>query len=126
MRIWKIMSWLLSDTAQKMKFSIKDFFSKCDQIRCFLRIWSDLLKKFLMENFIFCVVWNMRLINNFLAGIYLVKINNRNTRTRYEICSKLTMKTPEWCHWRRSGVFIVNFEHVLRLVLMFLLLTLNM
>ena len=32
-------------TAQKMKFSIKDFFSKCDQIRSFLRIWSHLLKK---------------------------------------------------------------------------------
>ena len=28
------------DTAQKMKFSIKDFFCKCDQIRSFLRIWS--------------------------------------------------------------------------------------
>ena len=38
---------------RKMKFSIKDFFSKCDQIRSFLRIWSYLLKKFLMENFIF-------------------------------------------------------------------------
>ena len=33
-------------TAQKMKFSIKDFFSKCD---------PHLLKKSLMENFIFCV-----------------------------------------------------------------------
>ena len=32
-------------TAQKMKFSSKDFFSKCDQIRSFLRIWSHLLKK---------------------------------------------------------------------------------
>ena len=41
-------------TAQKMKFSIKDFFSKCDQILCFLRIWSRLLKKSVMENFIFC------------------------------------------------------------------------
>ena len=39
-----------------MKFSIKDLFSKCDQIRIFLRIWSHLLKKSLMENFIFCVV----------------------------------------------------------------------
>ena len=39
-----------------MKFSIKDFFSKYDQIRSFLRIWSYLLKKFLMENFIFWVV----------------------------------------------------------------------
>ena len=41
---------------QKMKFSIKDFFSKCDQIGSFLRIWSYLLKKSLMENFIFCAV----------------------------------------------------------------------
>ena len=40
-------------TAQKMKFSIKDFFSKCDQIRSFLGIWSNLLKKSLMENLIF-------------------------------------------------------------------------
>ena len=35
--------------AQQMKFSIRDFFSKCDQIR-------SLLKKSLMEIFIFCVV----------------------------------------------------------------------
>ena len=45
-----------TDTAQKMKFPIKDFFSKCGQIRSFLRIWSHLLKKSLMENFIFCAV----------------------------------------------------------------------
>ena len=41
---------------EKMRLSIKDFFSKCDQIRSFQRIWSHLLKKFLMENFIFCAV----------------------------------------------------------------------
>ena len=41
---------------KKFKFSIKDFFSKCDQIRYFLWIWSHLLKKSLMENFIFCAV----------------------------------------------------------------------
>ena len=35
-----------------MKFSIKNFFSKRDQIRSFLWIWSHLLKKSLMENFI--------------------------------------------------------------------------
>ena len=29
------------------------------------------------------------------TGIYLVKVGNVNTRTRYEICSKLTIKTPE-------------------------------
>ena len=44
----------------------------------------------------------------------------------YKICSKLTIKTPEERHWGRSGVFIVNFEHILHLVLVFLLLTLSM
>ena len=44
------------DALHKMKFSIKHFFSKCDQIRGKLRIWSHLLKKSLMDNFIFCVV----------------------------------------------------------------------
>ena len=39
-----------------MKFSIKNFFSKYDQIRRKLRISSDLLKKSSMENFIFCAV----------------------------------------------------------------------
>ena len=39
-----------------MKFSIKDFFSKCDQIWSILRICSHLLKKSLMGNFIFCAV----------------------------------------------------------------------
>ena len=39
-----------------MKFPIKDFSSKCDQIRSFLRIWSHLLEKSLMENFIFGAV----------------------------------------------------------------------
>ena len=47
-------------TAQKMKFSIKDFFSKCDQIRRKLRIWSRLLKKSLLENFISCAVLQRR------------------------------------------------------------------
>ena len=40
-------------TTQKKKFFARDFFSKYDQIRSFLRIWSHLLKKFLMENFTF-------------------------------------------------------------------------
>ena len=43
-------------------------------------------------------------------GIYLLKINNRNTRIRCEICSKLTIKIPERRQWRRSGVFIINFK----------------
>ena len=51
------------------------------------------------------------------------KSSNRNTRKRCKICSKLTMKIPKRHHCCRSGVFIVNFEHISRLVLVFLLLT---
>ena len=43
-------------TAQKMKFFITDFFSKCDQIRWKLGIWSHLLKKSVTENFIFLCI----------------------------------------------------------------------
>ena len=44
----------MPNTAQKMKFFIKNFSNKCDKIR--LQIWSHLLEKSLMENFIFCAV----------------------------------------------------------------------
>ena len=37
------------------------------------------------------------------AGNYMFKVNNSNTRARCEICSKLTIKTPERCH----GVVLV-------------------
>ena len=59
------------------------------------------------------------------AGNYMFKINNRNTKTRCEICSNLTLKTPEQRQLGRSGFFFVNFEHLLNLVLVFLLLTLS-
>ena len=52
--------------AQKMKFCIKDFFIKCDQIRSFLQICSYLLKKPFMENLIFCVVYQ---------SLYFLKCN---------------------------------------------------
>ena len=38
----------------------------------------------------------------------MFKVNDRNTRAKCEICSKLTKKIPE----RRHSVSIVNFEHV--------------
>ena len=63
--------------------------------------------------------------SRFPAGNYMFKINNRNTKTRSEICSKLTMKTPERRHWGRSGTFIVNFEHISGIFLVFLLLILR-
>ena len=45
-----------SDSAQKKKFSIKDFFSKCNQICSFLQIWPYTLNKSLIKNLIFCAV----------------------------------------------------------------------
>ena len=56
LRLLKLLSVLSDNIAQKTKFSIKDFFSKRDQIRKKLQIWSHLQKKYLMENFIFCAV----------------------------------------------------------------------
>ena len=47
-----------------MKFSFKDFFGKCDQIRRKQQIWSDLLKKSLMGNFIFSVVYAYQGVRN--------------------------------------------------------------
>ena len=46
------------------------------------------------------------------------------------IVSNMFFLSPSWYllvqrHWRPSGVFIVNFEHISHLVLVFLLLTLN-
>ena len=49
------------------------------------------------------------------AGNYMFKVNNRNTRTRCEICSKLIIKTPERRHCLLvpcSSVSIVNFDQV--------------
>ena len=57
--------------------------------------------------------------------INLFKVHNRNTRTKCEICSKLTIRTPERRLLYPSGVFIVNFEHISHLALVVLLLTLS-
>ena len=48
---------LLTDTAQKMKFFFYNFFSKRDQIRSFLWIWSHFLKKSLIgKRHFLCIV----------------------------------------------------------------------
>ena len=54
-----------------MKFSIKDFLSKCDQIRRKLWICSHLLKKSLIENFIFCAVDLIEISQRFSAVNHL-------------------------------------------------------
>ena len=64
------------------------------------------------------------------AGIYLLKVNNKNTRIRCEICSKLIIKTPErrqngQTHSNKSSANCLSvFDHF-GVVLVSLLLTLN-
>ena len=58
------------------------------------------------------------------AYIYLIKVNNGNRKVS-EICSELPIKTLERRYCRRSGVFIVNFEQILHIFLVFPLLALN-
>ena len=43
-------------------------------------------------------------------GNYMFKVNNRNTRTRCEIYSKLTTKIPERRHWRHSYTKFITLE----------------
>ena len=60
--------------------------------------------------------------------MYLFKVNNitlEKDATYIQLTIKLTIKTPERCQWRRSGIFIVNFEHISHIFLVFLLLALN-
>ena len=51
---------MISSTTRKMKFSINDFLSKCEQIRSLLRIRSHSLKKFLKKT-LFFVEYNQRI-----------------------------------------------------------------
>ena len=54
----------------------------------------------------------MKKIEAYPVGIYMLKVNNRNSRTTCEICSKLTIKIPERLQWRFtpcSSVSIANY-----------------
>ena len=46
------------------------------------------------------------------AAVYLFQVNNGDTRTVFEICSKLIIKTPDRRHSRIYGISIVNFEPI--------------
>ena len=54
------------------------------------------------------LAWNW--LSKVLVSNYLFKFSNKNTEKRCDICSKLTIKSPEQRQWRGPGAFIVNFE----------------
>ena len=80
LKVWYASGICNTLTAQKMKFPILDFFSKCDQIRIFLGIWSHLLKKSLIENLISfaltvirsCTSFNNKSLFYFLFTLLLI------------------------------------------------------
>ena len=85
---------ILYYTAQKMHFSIKDFFSKCDQIRREMQIWPYLLKKSLIEKCILCAV----LITNY-RRITLTPLLQRYTIQYYLIIFNYNSKRLKVYRW---------------------------
>ena len=105
-------------TTQKLKFSIKNFFSKYDQIRKKLRVWSHLLKKPIMENFIFCAVVNLKLpillwkasLRSSFPEVFLGKgvLKMCSTFTEHPCRSVISMKLFQ------HGCSSVNLLHIFR------------
>ena len=77
-KIWELVPWNIT----KNRF-LKNF--RLNKKRSFLRIWSHLLKKSLMENFIFCAVLGM----NFSSGsMNHAPVDLQNVYTIWRICIK--------------------------------------
>ena len=72
-------SWLQLDNVHKRCLSLKT-------------LKLDIYKSSFLE--FQALYW---LLHLFPAGNYMLEINNRNTRTRCEVCSKLVIDTPERC-----------------------------
>ena len=101
--------WSHQNTAQKMKFSVEDFFSKCDQIHLKMWICSHLLKKSLMENFIFCAVY---IIYSFsVTKAFLCHITHKNLFETYENCISfkiLGIHLSKMCHMHFFDLSLLN------------------
>ena len=67
------------------------------------------IKGFESEGALLIISLNKMLLH-YPAGIYLLKVNNRNTEIRCEISSKLTVKTPE----RRQACNFIKKETLTR------------
>ena len=90
-------------TAHKIKFSIMDFFSKCDHIHNILRIYSYSLRKFIMKDIIFCVmlIQTFTLHRTLIISCIMLKM---------VIC---TLKVLRWEHRKifKVGFTIFNIMH---------------
>ena len=109
-----------------MTFSIKKFFSKCDQIRKKLRIWSHLLKRSVIENFIFyAVCCNIFKLILAILVCYVLTLSWRGSLSYRNQPIDLQNKSVDWfpfdrdfCHERVEGLIksvILFLQNVLRI-----------
>ena len=80
--------------SSKIKLYSHDIFIKSCLTAVLVQVKHDQLIFFMMET----ISQSMHLkisINIHSRNIYLFEVNNRNTKKRCEICSKLTMKSPK-------------------------------
>ena len=124
-------------TVQKTKISIKDLFSKCDQIRTFLRIWSHLLKKILNVKFHFlrivktylemginhCLYWDIPVTSNLISFVwnihgrvihfaYLFMYGSFNSTSAFRVFWFNVICTIVYlfCHWRNFLLSVINLS----------------
>ena len=98
-------------TAQKIKFSIKDFLGKCDQIRQKLQIWPHLRKQSLTENFIFSPDF---------GGLLSFQNSLRTSQKHFFFYkNKRNMQFPKmqnWCqfpmNFSNESIFFIQIYHM--------------
>ena len=117
--IYNIVS--LSKMAGKIEFFSGKMLVSCRNVS----YWENLLLFWMMLSkasaHFYTLGKNIYTIKNSPTNNHLFIVDNNYTRKRCKTCSKLIIKTPEW----RSTVFVVDFEHIPHLFLVFLLLILN-
>ena len=88
-----------------------DVAMNCDTVYILKKVtWVLVLGYFIFftSGFKFCFLFMMQLLIKidkvFPGGIYVLKVNNGNSRMMREICSKLTKNKSEGCQWQMGFV----------------------
>ena len=111
-------------------FSLKDCFKLKILGKRYLRslniykfpIWVSIFQAFPGKKSIVVLSCNQDIIS---ANIYLLKVSNKNSRKRCDICSNLTLKRSDRLQWSRCDVFINDFKHMWHLFLVLVLFSFN-
>ena len=107
--LWLLESHLLSPPSDCFNFwssfecSCCFCLAKLDAHSKFLSGRKIISKYFLLSYVVSKILWSP------LKDLHLFKDNDRITRKRCKICSKLTIKTPERRQWRHSTLRIFPF-----------------